>query len=127
MQTTTHEPGHVLGTFTKPTLCTLTKDEMLERARDLAQTDEDIQAEEQRAADVKAQLKAAMTELTARRTRLSSIVRRGQEMRDVEVTVEVTKPGRVREVSVETGEVLLSDRAMTEDEAQGRLFDEELA
>lgn len=70
----------MLSRLIKKLAVTLTEEEFDLRANDLAQVCQDIQTEEARAADVKAQLKARITQLQARQAELSSIVRRREEI-----------------------------------------------
>ena len=105
-------------TRTMTLACKLTPSEFVERARDLAATTEDIASEVARGDSMKSQLKAAMAELEARRSKLSSVVARGEELRDVqvEVTTDYDK-GTTYTVRKDTGEVF-DERRLRADEAQ---------
>jgi hypothetical protein len=90
-------------TMTLP--CRLTPEEFVARAHDLAKTTEDIGAEQARAESLKSQLKAALAELEARRSKLSAVVSRGEELRDVECEVVVDyEKGETYTVRQDTGE-----------------------
>lgn len=111
----------MLSRLIKKLAVTLTEEEFDLRANDLAQVCQDIQTEEARAADVKAQLKARITQLQARQAELSSIVRRREEQRDV--TCEVLADfdaGDAIEVRTDNMKIL-SRRPLTEKERQSHL------
>lgn len=98
--------------------CKLTPTEFVERARDLAATTEDIASEVARGDSLKSQLKATMAELEARRAKLSSVVARGEELRDVQVEVVIDyEKGTTYSVRSDTGE-LFDERKLRADEAQ---------
>jgi len=81
-------PEHAKRTDKTMTLpCKLTQSEFTERARELAKTTADIAEEEARGDSLRTQLKASLAELESKRTRLSSVVSRGEEFREVKVTV----------------------------------------
>lgn len=85
--------------------CALTDDEVLRAGNELAQTIEDMEAEEARATDVKAQLKASMTGFESRRSKLASKVRRREEYRDVDVHHYLHETdGMVHIIRADTGE-----------------------
>lgn len=96
----------------------LREDELLERGHSLASVIQDITSEEARQVDVKAQMKARLSELEARRSQLAIVVSRREEQRDVTCDVFHDYDRVVVEtVRRDTGEVVYS-RAMTEDERQ---------
>lgn len=64
--------------------CSLTRDELLDRADELSSTVQQIAVEEDRASNIKSQLKASMAELEARSSNLAAIVRSREEYRDIE-------------------------------------------
>ena len=64
--------------------CALTRDELLDRADELSSTVQQIAVEEDRASNIKSQLKASMAELEARSSKLAAIVRSREEQRDIE-------------------------------------------
>jgi chromosome segregation ATPase len=98
--------------------CTLTATEFRDRAHELAKTTADIAEEEARGDSLKTQLKAAMTELEARRTKLSSIVQRGEEFRDIKVTVVSDyDAGEIYTIRADTGEIF-DKRIMRAEERQ---------
>jgi hypothetical protein len=99
----------------------LTSDEFTDRAEGLALVCQDIQTEEARANDVKAQLKARLTQLEGRRAELSSIVSRKEEMRQVECEVRADfDNGEAIEFRTDNMR-LLSRRPLTEKERQSHL------
>jgi hypothetical protein len=96
----------------------LTDDELRARGQDLAAVCDDIGAETDRADSVKQELKARMTGLEARRSQLAALIRRGDELRDVEVlTLAHFASGTATVVRTDTGDVLLS-RPLTDTERQ---------
>jgi hypothetical protein len=68
--------------------CKLTEAEFLERSRSLAAVTNDIATETARQVDAKAEMKAKLAGLQAQQARLASTVSRGEEYRDVEVSIE---------------------------------------
>jgi hypothetical protein len=89
-----------------------------EAGEKLARACEDIGAQEKRSADVKAELKAREAEIQAEVTRLTAVVRRQEEYRDVAVNVmHDYARGRVYEVRLDTGEEI-GTREMTNEERQ---------
>ena len=101
--------------------CTLTDAERLERGIALARVNENIGNEERRQADIKAELKATLTGLESERSALSSVVRRGEEYRDVDVDEHYDYAhGSVTQTRTDTGEQL-HRRDMTESERQSFL------
>ncbi len=98
----------------------LVGDDLMDRADELATTVQAITAEEERQKNLKDQMKAAMSELTSRQTRLALAVSRREEYRDVEVEVEITisvDGGNVREVRRDNGELIV-ERPPRESERQ---------
>lgn len=101
----------------------LTGDELLDRGASLAAVIQDIDSEERRQNDQKAQMKARLAELDARRTQLAIVIGRKEEDRDVEVQVfNDYDKGTVEVVRVDTGEAV-SRRRMTDEERQQRLLE----
>ena len=101
--------------------CVLTEEELRGYGVDLALCVQDVAAETDRQADIRAQMKARMAELEARQSQLAIKISRREEYRDVDVEVEYDYDGGcVRTVRTDTGEQL-SDRPMREDERQPAL------
>lgn len=99
----------------------LTPDELLDRGSSLAAVIQDIDSEERRQTDQKAQMKARLAELDARRTQLAVVIGRKEEDRYVEVQIfNHYDRGVVDVVRVDTGETV-SSRRMTDEERQQRL------
>ncbi len=96
----------------------LTDKELRERGATLASVIQDLNTEERRQQDIKAQMKARVAELDARKTQLAITISRCEE--DREVTVDVWHDYdalRVYAVRRDTGEEIHS-RAMTHEEMQ---------
>ncbi len=86
----------------------LVGDDLMDRADELATTVQAIAAEEERQKNLKDQMKAAMSELTSRQTRLALAVSRREEYRDVEVEITISVDGgNVREVRRDDGELIV--------------------
>jgi hypothetical protein len=114
-------PMPILSRYTSTLPVKLTEDEFKERAEGLAQLCQDITAEESRAADVKAQLKARLTQLEGRRSELSIVVARKEEMRPVgcEVLADFENYKAII-LRTDTG-VIMSVRPLTDSERQSHL------
>lgn len=98
--------------------CKLTEAEFLDRSRELASTTEDITTETARQTAQKAQMKEDLAALAARQSRLARAVARGEEYRDVEISIEPDENALlVRTWRTDTQE-LLETRPMREDERQ---------
>lgn len=101
--------------------CRLTDAELLVRADELSQSVQEITAEENRQVDVKAQMKARLTELDSRKTRLAITVGRKEEYRDVVCDcMGDYQAGTVTVYRRDTGEAL-DTRLMSEEERQKSL------
>lgn len=101
--------------------CRLTGDELLTRADELSVVVQETTAEEGRQTDVKAQMKARLTELDARKTRLAITIGRKEEYRDVEVELVADIQAQTTTVHrTDTGEVV-ETRPMSEQEKQAAL------
>ena len=101
--------------------CRLTERELLDRADQLSVVVQETNAEEGRQTDVKAQMKAKLTELDARKTRLAITIGRKEEYRDVEVELMAdVQAGTVTIYRMDTAEAL-ETRPMTEQERQSSL------
>ena len=112
---------HALSAFTKSLPVRLTQDELLDRAAELAGVVEDYSTEEARQTDVKAQLKARLTELDAKRRQLAIVVARKEEYRDVrcEVLADLDRM-LAHTMRTDTGEIVGS-RPLTDEERQDGL------
>jgi hypothetical protein len=101
--------------------CKLSDTELLQKADELSVVVQEISAEEDRQVDVKAQMKARLTELDARKTRLAITIGRKEEYRDTDVALMGDiQAGTVSAIRADTGEVI-ETRPMTEDEKQRAL------
>lgn len=101
----------------------LTDREQQQAGINLAQTNQDIAAEESRQAEQKASMKARLQELEARRQRESLVVSRKAEDREVDVEVLANwERGTASEVRTDTGEII-STRILTDEERQGSLIE----
>ena len=110
-----------LPPYTRLLPCKLTDDELREYGQDLAKVRQDILTEEARQVSLKQQLKASLTELEARSLRLSSMIARGEEARDVEVEPRLDfRKSEYCEIRADTGE-RISERLITEEERQEHL------
>lgn len=110
-----------LKKLTRNLPCRLTDEELLARADDLSVVVQETTAEEGRQTDVKAQMKARLTELDARKTRLAITIGRKEEYRDVEVELKADiQAGTVTIYRTDTGESI-ETRPMTEHERQTSL------
>jgi chromosome segregation ATPase len=111
----------VISSYTKSLPVKLTRDELLQKSAELAGTVQDYATEERRQADVKAQLKARLTELDARRTQLAFTVARQEEERDVLCEVVADLHKLVANITrADTGEIV-SIRPLTDGERQDAL------
>lgn len=110
-----------LKRITRNLPCKLTDAELLSKADELSVVVQEINAEEDRQTDLKAQMKARLTELDARKTRLAITIGRKEEYRDTDVSVMADiQAGTVSVTRVDTGEII-ETRPMTEDEKQRAL------
>lgn len=110
-----------LKRITRNLPCRLTEGELLARADDLSVVVQETTAEEGRQTDVKAQMKARLTELDARKTRLAITIGRKEEYRDVEVELMAdVQAGTVTIYRMDTSEAI-ETRPMTEQEKQNAL------
>ncbi len=110
-----------LKTVVRSVPCRLTDAELLARADELSGVVQDTTAEEGRQTDIKAQLKARLTELDARKTRLALTIGRKEEHRDVDVAhVADLQAGTVTVFRTDTGEAM-DTRPMTDAERQDSL------
>lgn len=100
----------------------LTDDEVRKKGLELAGVCDDIGTETARADSVKQELKARMGGLESKRAQLATLLRRGDELREVEVLTRAHyASGTASEVRTDTGEVLLA-RPLTEKERQPSLL-----
>lgn len=101
--------------------CRLSETELLARADELSVVVQETSAEESRQTDVKTQMKARLTELDARKTRLAITIGRKEEFRDVEVELMAdVQAGTVTVIRQDTGESL-ETRPMSDAERQTTL------
>jgi hypothetical protein len=99
----------------------LSEPELRERGDQLASVTQDVTTEQQRQTDMKAQMKARLSELEARRTQLAITISRREEDREVLVTLRFDyRGGRVTEVRNDTGEEIVA-RQITDAERQRNL------
>lgn len=120
-KTATAERFVTLKEVTRSLPCRLTDSELLTKADELSVVVQEVSAEEDRQTDVKAQMKAKLTELDARKTRLAITIGRKEEYRDVRCEVQAdAQAGTVTVIRMDTGEAL-ETRPMTEDERQRAL------
>lgn len=96
----------------------LTESDLRERGDSLAAVIQDLNTEERRQIDIKAQMKARLCELDAKKTQLAITISRREEDRDVMVDVwHDYERLRVSVVRRDTGEEI-HHRAMTQEETQ---------
>lgn len=111
----------LLKSLTRNLPCRLTDDELRQRGDSLAEVVQELHAEDDRQADVKAQMKARLTELEAKQTRYAIVISRREEYRDVECDLFAdTVRGTVDIVRRDTGDTI-ETRPITEDERQRAL------
>jgi hypothetical protein len=112
------QPIAILSRKTVPLSTSLTDEEQRDRGRQLARTIEDHRTEESRQEGMKREMKFVLAGLEAERDRLSAIVSRGEELRDVEVEerADYSIAEYVRQ-RMDTGEVL-ERRKLRENERQ---------
>ncbi len=98
---------NLLETKTQSLPCKLTKEELLVYGDELARLSQEITAEEERQVDIKAQMKARLTELESKRTQVVIKVSRKEEYRDVKVRLEISENANIcRELREDTGEII---------------------
>lgn len=108
----------VLRTQARSLPCKLSDDEVMMAGLDLAGVVQDIAAEEDRQKDVKAQMKARLTELQSKRTQLAIKVSRREEFRDIQVQYDINEGADiVTEKRLDTQEILIV-RPARDDERQ---------
>ena len=96
----------------------LNADQVRERGNALAHTIQEIEMEDSRQTALKSQMKATMTGLEAKQTKLASVVVNRVEYQDVEVEVQFSEgEGVVQEVRTDTGEIIRT-RPLRDDERQ---------
>lgn len=93
---------------------TLTQEEVMALALELANTVQAMGAEVEEQKNLKDQMKARLSELQAKQTRLSIVVATGKEYRSVEVTLRLVSD-TCQEVRTDTGEVVASRVATAAD------------
>lgn len=111
----------VLGNKIEDVAYSLDQEEFRDRAQTLARIEEEISDEEKRQAQLKADMKAQITALSAKRSKLSLVVRDGREYRPTRLTIEADfEAGIVRELTTD-GRVH-KQRPLREDERQTSMF-----
>ena len=104
-------------------LCDLNEVEWQNKARELADSHRDTDAQKERKKGIMAELNADVKAAEARETKLANIVATRTERREVIVEVKYDyELGTVTRKRTDTGAVI-SEREMTSDERQGVLFD----
>ena len=103
---------------------TLTHEELLTLSRELANTVQATGAEVELQKNIKDQMKAKLSELQAKLTRLSIMVATGTAYRNVEVEVSLLDTGQVQETRLDTGEII-GTRSPYDSERQLMLASEE--
>lgn len=103
--------------------CLLGEEELKAKSRELATTVQEIAGEEIRQKNIKDQLKATLSELMSRETRLAGEVARGEIYREVDVEHHLIGNDSVKEIRTDTGEVMLT-RKIRDDERQLILLEE---
>lgn len=86
----------------------LSPDGIMDAARELASVIQADAVELEDQKTMKEQMKARLSELQARQSRLASVVASGKEYRDVEVEVRFVDAEHVEEVRKDTGEVIVN-------------------
>jgi hypothetical protein len=109
-----------IRTFTRTLAVILTADEVMQAGHQLAETIQDINAEQRRQDDMKAQMKARLAELAAKQTRLAIMVTRVEDFRDVEIQAIVNGKGLVDEIRTDTKEII-NTRPLLDEERQRML------
>lgn len=111
-----------LGITTRQLPCRLSDAERQKMGGEIAQAWQDLSTETVRQTSLKAEMKARATEIEARLTRLSQVLSRGDEVREVHVERTLLDEdgdgkGMVSETRLDTGEVL-ETRPIRDDERQ---------
>jgi len=106
-----------LKKVTRTLPCKLTDEELRNSSDELASTVQEINAEEERQKNQRDLMKAQMSELVARQTKLAMMVCRREDFRDVEVIVELHENDIVTERRKDTGDLLFT-RPARDDERQ---------
>lgn len=111
----------LLPVETQMLTCQLTEDEIKEHGKQLAGVLDDISTEQARQNSFKKEMKATIAGLESRSAALSSQIRRGEELRGVQVQPELDfKQGVYRERRTDTNEII-RERAIEDDERQEHL------
>lgn len=101
--------------------CELNDVEWQNRARDLAEANQEVEIQEQRKKDINKELSADVSTAKSKASKLTTIVATRREQRDVTVVIKYDyELGRVTKTRTDNNEVL-SDREMTDDERQQQL------
>ena len=98
----------ILKVHTQMLATVLTQEELLAQAMELANTVQAMGAEMELQKNLKDQMKAKLSELQAKQTRLSIVIATGKEYRNVEVELHLVEGGLVQEVRLDTGDIILT-------------------
>ena len=115
--------GVVSKVITRHLPCQLSDEERLAYADKLADATNAIEIAKDNMKSMQKQMQTELTEVTARRDKINRIVASKTEYRDIDVEIEKNyETGRVRQVRIDTGEIIV-DRPMTQKEKQASLLD----
>src|SRR5438552_2208548 len=116
------KPTPEIKTITQKLRCVLTKDEKVEAGKELAEATNALKEIEDDKSQVSADFKAKIAAEEARIAVLSTKLRGGYELRDVECHIIFDKPkvGIKRTIRTDTDEIL-NESPMTEEEKQRNL------
>jgi hypothetical protein len=103
--------------------CKLTDEELLARGDSIASIVQDIAAEKERQKSQKAEMKARLEELEARKARLASVVKRREEDRDIPCEIWFLYDELMVETRRTDSDLVVDRRRMTNDEMQMSLPD----
>lgn len=111
----------LLPVETQMLTCQLTEDEIREHGQQLAGVLDDISTEQARQTSFKTEMKATIAGLESRSAALSSQIRRGEELRGVQVQPELDFDENVyRERRTDTDEII-TERSIRDEERQEHL------
>lgn len=113
-----HETMRYVRSETRFLPVKLREDELRDRGDMLAATIQDLNAEENRQVDIKAQMKARLSELDAKKTQLAIVISRREEERDVVVNIYHDYDKMTVDFVREDTGATLSSRRMTDIERQ---------
>lgn len=107
-----HQYPIILDTPTRSLPCKLANKEIIIKCKELAKLVRELNEEEQRQSDEKAQMKARLSQLTNRMQLLSRIVDKGEEDRPVGIIIQAHDNDLVQEIRNDTGEIIVSRPAL---------------